>query len=71
MNRKNPTTPIQDAASQDALRDESNKPEPLYEKTDRNFQQADQSGIDSRHNGSTSAQGNIKGSTSGEERDII
>ncbi|MCE3281821.1 MAG: hypothetical protein K0Q66_558 [Chitinophagaceae bacterium] len=55
-----------DPTAEEALRDEANKPEPLYDKTIRNFQRAEQdgetpgAGNDSEH----------KGSSSPEEKDI-
>jgi hypothetical protein len=65
MNRKDQYSPKNDRAAQEALRDEANKPEPLYNKTDRNFQQASQG--DAKDNNITGRQG----SASKEEKDII
>lgn len=73
MDRKDQYNPGNDPAAQDALRDEANKPRPLYDKTNRNFQRPNQ---ESRE-GTTSdpvdqqQQQEAEGSSSEEEKDII
>jgi uncharacterized protein YdaT len=70
MDNKDQYSPKNDPAAQDALREEANKPDPLYDKTDRNFQREDQG----PQSGSTNDPVNEeeeKGSSSKEEKDII
>ena len=71
MDRKDQYNPKNDRAAQDALRDEANKPDPLYDKTNRNFQRHHQG----PQQGSTSdpeiSDQHKEGSSSGEEKDII
>lgn len=73
MDKRDDSFPKNDPAAQDGLRDESNKPEPLYNKTDRNFQRQNQGPQDgSTHDPKvTGKQQEEEGSSSGEEKDII
>lgn len=65
-------TPKNDPAAQDALRDEANKPEPLYDKTDRNFQRENQGPQQgNNHDVTGKEEHEQEGSSSGEEKDII
>jgi uncharacterized protein YdaT len=71
MDKKDHYSPKNDPAAREALRDEANKPEPLYDKTDRNFQRHNQG----PQQGSTSdpemSDQQNEGSSSEEEKDII
>jgi hypothetical protein len=69
MDNKDQNKPGNDAAAQEALRDESNKPEPLYNKTDRNFQRENQGPQSGSTNDNVNEQ--QEGSSSKEEKDII
>jgi hypothetical protein len=69
MNSKNQYSPKNDRAAQEALRDEANKPEPLYNKTDRSFQRTEDEDVNDKE--TTGRQAGTKGSASKEEKDII
>ena len=71
MDKKDEFIPSNDPAAKDALRDEANKPEPLYDKTDRNFQRQNQAPQDGTTNVPEMSNDQIEGSSSGEEKDII
>lgn len=60
-----------DRAAEEALRDEVNKPAPLYNKTDRNFQRENQGPQSGSTNDPVNEQQGGEGSSSGEEKDII
>lgn len=70
MDKKDQYSPKNDPAAREALRDEANKPEPLYDKTDRNFQRHNQGPQEGTTNDPEISDEN-KGSSSGEEKDII
>jgi hypothetical protein len=69
----------------EGVRDKANKPEPLYDKTDRNFQRQDQGPLEGnmheldgkeddlgrKEEENVIVQEHPKGSSSGEEKDII
>lgn len=71
MKKKDQYTPGIDRAAEEALREEANKPAPLYDKTDRNFQRDYQGQQQGNSKDITTSQQDAKGSGSGEERDII
>lgn len=61
-----------DRAAEEALRDEANKPEPLYDKTNRNFQRMNQGPQQgTTHDPEVTGSEQSKGSSKGEEKDII
>jgi hypothetical protein len=70
MDKKDQYNPKNDPAAREALRDEANKPEPLYDKTDRNFQRQNQGPQDGTTNDPVDEQ-QPEGSSSEEEKDII
>jgi hypothetical protein len=72
MDKKDQYSPKNDPAAQEALRDEANKPEPLYDKTDRNFQRENQGPQEGSNKDVTGEeQHQQEGSSSEEEKDII
>ncbi len=71
MDKKDKYNQKNDPAAQDALRDEANKPEPLYDKTDRNFQRENQGPQQGNNHDVTNEEHEQEGSSSGEEKDII
>jgi hypothetical protein len=72
MEKKDQYRPANDPAAQEALRDETNKPEPLYDKTDRNFQRANQGPQEGTTHDPVDEQEEVPGgSSSEEEKDII
>lgn len=72
MDTKDQYSSKNDPAAQDALRDEANKPAPLYDKTDRNFQRENQGPQQgNNHDVTSEEQHEQEGSSSGEEKDII
>jgi len=71
MDKNNEYNPKNDPAAQEALRDEANKPEPLYDKTDRNFQRQNQGPQSGSANDPVNEQQPEQGSSSDEEKDII
>lgn len=71
MNRKEQNVPQSDRETQDALRDEANKPEPLYDKTNRNFQRQSQDQQQGNNHDKVSGTDDHDGSSSPEEKDII
>lgn len=70
MSNKDQYNPNNDKAAQDALKDEANKPGPLYDKTNRNFQRQYQGPQQGSTNDNVEQQ-DQKGSSSNEEKDII
>jgi hypothetical protein len=73
MDKKDQYSPGNDPAAQDALRDEANKPDPLYDKTNRNFQRPNQESQQGTTNDPVGRQQQQEpeGSSSEEEKDII
>ncbi len=71
MDKKDQNMPSNDPAARQALRDEANKPEPLYDKTDRNFQRQNQGLQDGTTNDPEMTGEENGGSSSDEEKDII
>lgn len=71
MDKKDQYNPKNDPAAQDALRDEANKPAPLTDKTDRNFQRLNQGPQQGTTNDPEFSDKQQEGSSSEEEKDII
>lgn len=71
MDKKDRYNPKNDQAAREALRDEANKPEPLYDKTDRNFQRQNQGPQDGTTSDPEISGQENEGSSSDEEKDII
>ena len=71
MDKKDQYSPSNDPAARDALRDEANKPDPLYDKTNRNFQRQNQGPQDGTTSDPEISDQQNEGSSSAEEKDII
>lgn len=72
MNRDDKFSPKNDPAAQEALREEGNKPDPLYNKTDRNFQRQNQGPQNgTTHDAVMENEQEAERSSSNEEKDII
>jgi hypothetical protein len=70
MNTNKKGNPLSDRPAEKELREETNKPAPLFNKTDRNFQRQNQGPQDGTSSDPVS-EDKPDGSSSDEEKDII
>lgn len=71
MDKKEQYSPKNDPAAREALRDEANKPGPLYDKTGRNFQRQNQGPQEGTTSDPVINDEQKESSSSDEEKDII